>query len=87
MPPPPFPGEDGFLILEYTGKSKRVRRWPGAFTGARYRFGGDRRIGYVDARDGVKFVAQRTANGAQRTFKFHENIGETHREQEENEMG
>lgn len=60
----PFPGEFGFLALEYTGNAPGVRLWRGAVTGVPYRFGKDQRVGLVDARDAIRFILQRTANGA-----------------------
>lgn len=64
-PPPPFPGEIGFVSIRYTGKAPRVRYWPGPFTGTLYPFGGERRTGYVDTRDAVKWFSQRLVGGAE----------------------
>ena len=42
--------------MAYTGNAPTARPWRGQVTGVVYWFGGDRRIGYVDARDGIKFL-------------------------------
>jgi hypothetical protein len=57
--PPAWPGEFGLLLLEYTGQAPSVRWWPGLTTGARYPFGGERRLGYVDLRDAAAWLNQR----------------------------
>ncbi len=46
-----LPGESGMVILEYVGRNVGKSSWFGPATGARYRFGGDQRVGYVDIRD------------------------------------
>ena len=47
-----LPGKVGFEILEYIGPSSADMTWWGPFTHTtRYVFGGNRRVGYVDARD------------------------------------
>jgi len=51
-----WPGEHGFLELEYTGLAPDIRTWKGLVTGTAYEFGGDKRLGYVDRDDGLKFL-------------------------------
>jgi len=68
-PPPPMVGERGWLLLEYTGKAPGSRPWRGPVSKCVYWFGRDRRVGYVDARDGVKFIAPRRANDALPVFR------------------
>ena len=68
-PPPPWPGERGWLLLAYTGKAPGVRPWRGQVTGCTYWFGQGRRVGYVDARDGVKFLTPRRTNDALPVFR------------------
>lgn len=46
-----LPGKTGFEILEYIGPSSSDMSWFGPATRTRYVFGGNRRVGYVDARD------------------------------------
>lgn len=71
-PPPPWPGEFGWLRVAYTGKAPGVRPWRGQVTGLVYWFGQDRTTGYVDARDGVKFLTPRRTNGATAVFRVME---------------
>ncbi len=51
----PFPGEKGFLLLEYIGGSKTVREWEGYETGTRYEFGPGTQS-YVDTGDAMLFL-------------------------------
>lgn len=46
-----LPGRNGFEILEYVGPSSADMTWWGPATKTRYVFGGNRRVGYVDAAD------------------------------------
>ena len=64
-PPAPWPGARGWIALAYTGKAPNPRPWRGAETGLVYWFGGDRRFGFVDARDAVKWLAPRRTGDAQ----------------------
>lgn len=50
--------------------------WPGAETGQRYPFGGDRRDGNVDIRDGLKFLTQRVGDGAERIWRLYRAKGD-----------
>lgn len=52
-----LPGKDGFEILEYIGTNVGDMTWYGPESRARYIFGGNRRVGYVDKRDVAKMVA------------------------------
>lgn len=50
-----WPGQYGFLLLRYVGRSPEERIWRGPDTGAAYRFGpGD--VRYVDKRDALKLL-------------------------------
>lgn len=69
-PPPPFPGENGFLLVEYVGHARRARTWLGPFTETAYLFGGDRRLCYVDIRDGIKFLTPRLSGDARPVFRL-----------------
>ena len=71
LPPPPVPGEIGWLHIAYTGKAPDVRMWPGEVTGQLYPFGGARRHGKVDKRDALKFLTQRLAGGAEPIWKLY----------------
>jgi len=68
-PPPPWPGENGWLHIEYLGGAPTPRDWRGLYTGLMYQFGGDKRRGYVDFRDGIKMVAPRLMGGASPVFR------------------
>ena len=57
------------MILSYTGKAPKAREWTGPITGAGYLFGGDRRRGLVDVRDGLAFLRQRTSEGAAKIWE------------------
>lgn len=46
-----------------------MRDWIGVATGCVYRFGGDKRTGYADARDAVKWLTVRKTNGAEAVFR------------------
>ena len=64
-----WPGEVvGFVLLEYVGEAPNPRTWRGLETGCGYRFGGARRVGYVDKRDAIKFLAPR---GGGKAFKLY----------------
>ena len=67
MPVPAiWPGEVGFLLLEYTGNSPNRRCWKGPATGNRYYFGpGD--VNWVDKRDGLMFL---TPRGGGKAFRM-----------------
>ena len=64
----PFPGELGFVRLEYRGLAPSPKLWFGGFTGAAYRFGGCRTRGYIDVRDSVHFLFPATMGGAAPVF-------------------
>jgi len=66
-----YVGENGWLHIEYTGRSPTVKKWPGEFTGQCYPFGGKRTHGKVDIRDGLKFLTQIVAAGAERTWRLY----------------
>ena len=53
-----IPGEQGFVLATYTGKSKTERDWIGPITGATYVFGDDVRMGLVDVRDAELFTGK-----------------------------
>ena len=57
--------------MEYTGQAEWPRSWKGLYTGARYLFGGSRRVGYVDIRDGLKFLTPRQTNEAKPVFRLY----------------
>ena len=48
-----------------------MRKWPGEFTGQYYPFGGERTHGKVDIRDGLKLLAQRVDDGAERIWRIY----------------
>lgn len=48
-----------------------MRKWPGEFTGQYYPFGGERTHGKVDVRDGLKFLVQIVAAGAEKTWRLY----------------
>lgn len=58
----------GLILLEYVGGAPNPRTWRGPETGCFYRFGGERRVGYVDKADAVKFL---TPRGGGRAFKLY----------------
>lgn len=68
-PPPPWPGENGWLHIEYLGGAPTARGWRGPFTGQAYWFGGNKRRGYVDIRDGIKMLVPRLTGGARPVFE------------------
>lgn len=45
------PGQEGMVLIQYTGSSDGAQSWYGAATGTRYEFGKSRPVGYVDKRD------------------------------------
>lgn len=57
------------MIVEYLGGAPTARDWVGVATGCVYRFGGDKRTGYADARDAVKWITARKTNGAEAVFR------------------
>lgn len=67
-----WPGENGFLCLEYRGGASGVKPWRGRVTKAVYWFGSDRPIGYVDARDAVKFLAPIRTSEAMPVFRVYD---------------
>ena len=64
-----WPGENGWLLLEYVGGAPDVRAWKGPVTGCTYEFGGDRKLACVDARDGIKLLTPRRSSGAMPVFR------------------
>ena len=64
-----FPGENGFVALEYVGKAPVIRTWRGGATGVFYRFGGEKRVGLVDSRDAIRFILQRVVGGAESIWR------------------
>ena len=61
-----WPGEFGFLELEYIGKAPDERTWKGLETGVPYRFGPSD-VKLVDKADGLKFL---TPLGGGKAFKL-----------------
>jgi hypothetical protein len=56
-------------MVRYTGKSRDIRLWRGKETDHLYKFGGDKRLGYVDMRDVKGFVQPLTTGGAMPVFE------------------
>jgi len=52
-----------------------VRYWRGPYTGTLYPFGRDRTVGYVDARDAIKFINQTLHGGAAPIWRPYESPG------------
>ena len=65
-----WPGESGLLELEYTGLAKRPTSRQGPATGCFYRFGGERRVGYVDKRDALAWLGVKETEEQRRTFRL-----------------
>ena len=61
-----WPGEFGFLELEYIGKAPDERTWKGLDTGVPYRFGPNS-VKLVDKADALKFL---TPLGGGKAFKL-----------------
>ena len=55
--------------MEYVGNATGIRRWRGQVTGCEYEFGAGKRLGYVDVRDGVKFIVPIRTGGAEAVFR------------------
>ena len=83
-----WPGENGWTQLEYTGKAPGIRPWTGRVTKTVYWFGADRLVGYVDARDGTKFLTPIRTGNAMPVFKVHdENRSKANRERQSKGLG
>ena len=64
-----FPGEAGFVRLQYVGQAPDRRYWPGPVTGVKYPFGpGEARL--VDRRDAEVWL--RPVRGEGRAFELSE---------------
>lgn len=67
---PAWPGEVvGLILLEYVGEAPTPRTWRGLETGWPYRFGGARRVGYVDKADAIKWLSPRGGGRAFRIYR------------------
>lgn len=53
---PLVPGENGLVVLEYTGLNDGDQSWFGSVTGTRYVIGGITKQAYVDERDAPAFL-------------------------------
>lgn len=54
-----LPGKAGMVRLRYTGRNVGDTTWWGPETNTRYIFGGNRRVGYVDANDAAGMLEMR----------------------------